>query len=127
MTCYFVLKALLTRVAESTLALVIFALIAGASATQAKADGDNIWAGGDVAHGQQIFAGNGCGWCHEGSGRRAGRGPQLMNTERTDQFLADRIASGSPGRMPAFGQSIDVDKIKDLIAFIHSLKPLDGK
>jgi mono/diheme cytochrome c family protein len=84
---------------------------------------ESAWAGGDPAHGQQIFASNGCGWCHEGSGRKPGRGPQLMDTTRDDDFLALRISNGSPGRMPAFGSSLDDQAISDLIAFIHSIKP----
>jgi mono/diheme cytochrome c family protein len=127
MTHCFALKTVLAGMGGLVVGLACLLSIAGVNATQAQSDSDNIWADGDPARGQQLFASNGCGWCHEGSGRRTGRGPQLMNTERTDQFLADRIAGGAPGRMPAFGQSIDVDKIKDLIAFIHSLKPLDGK
>jgi mono/diheme cytochrome c family protein len=86
---------------------------------------DNSWdlSGGDAQRGQQLFANNGCGWCHEGGGRQAGRGPQLMNTTRTDVFIATRILNGQPGRMPAFGGAFDEDQIKDLVAFIHSIKP----
>ena len=86
---------------------------------------DNSWdlSGGDPDRGKQLFANNGCGWCHEGGGRQAGRGPQLMNTTRTDVFIATRILNGKPGRMPAFGGAFDEDQIKDLVAFIHSIKP----
>ena len=86
---------------------------------------DNSWdlSGGDAERGKQTFANNGCGWCHEGGGRQAGRGPQLMNTTRSDVFIATRILNGKPGRMPAFGGSFDEDQIKDLIAFIHAIKP----
>jgi mono/diheme cytochrome c family protein len=86
---------------------------------------DSSWdlSGGDAQRGKQLFANNGCGWCHEGGGRQAGRGPQLMNTTRTDVFIATRILNGKPGRMPAFGGAFDEDQIKDLIAFIHAIKP----
>lgn len=80
-------------------------------------------AGGDSSRGQQVFASNGCGWCHEGSGRSPGKGPQLMNSKRTDDFLAERIMNGKQGRMPAFGGNFDEEQLKDLIAFIRSLKP----
>lgn len=82
--------------------------------------------GGDPGRGKQIFASNGCGWCHEGSGRKAGKGPQLMNSKRSDEFLATRILNGAPGRMPAFGGNFQEDQIKDLIAFIHSLDAEGG-
>ena len=46
-----------------------------------------------------------------------------MNTKRSDDFIANRIATGAPGRMPAFGQGLDDQDLKDLIAFIHAIKP----
>ncbi len=84
---------------------------------------DDPYSGGDPQRGQQVFANNGCGWCHEGSGSQAGRGPPLMNTKRSNEFLATRILNGLQGRMPAFGGNLDEDQVKDLIAFIHSIKP----
>jgi mono/diheme cytochrome c family protein len=88
-----------------------------------QADDDSWLAGGDPKNGQQIFASNGCGWCHEGSGSKPGKGPQLANSKRTDGYLAERIMNGKPGRMPAFGGNFDEQQLKDLIAFIRSLKP----
>jgi len=76
-----------------------------------------------IAHGKSLFISYGCGWCHEAGGRKQGRGPQLMDTQRDDEFIINRIVGGSPGRMPAFGnQLVDTD-IRALIAYIHSLKP----
>ncbi|HYM29863.1 MAG TPA: cytochrome c [Candidatus Cybelea sp.] len=89
----------------------------------AASNASAVWSGGDAARGKQIFAANGCGWCHENTGRKAGRGPQLMNTPQTDAFIADRIRHGKTGRMPAFGGSFKDDQIKDLIAFIRNIKP----
>ncbi len=60
-------------------------------------DGDDPYAGGDAQRGQQVFANNGCGWCHEGSGTAAGRGPPLAGTKRGNDFLATRIMNGKPG------------------------------
>jgi mono/diheme cytochrome c family protein len=56
-------------------------------------------------------------------GRQAGRGPALMDTKRTDIFLATRIMNGKAGSMPAFGGNLDDQQLNDLIAFIHSIKP----
>ncbi|HLN08250.1 MAG TPA: cytochrome c [Xanthobacteraceae bacterium] len=76
-----------------------------------------------AAHGKVLFISYGCGWCHEAGGRKQGRGPQLMDTKRDDEFIINRIVGGSPGRMPAFGnQLVDTD-IRALIAYIRSLKP----
>jgi mono/diheme cytochrome c family protein len=86
---------------------------------------ESTWdlSGGDAGRGRQIFANNGCGWCHEASGTASGRGPPLAGTKRNDEFLATRILNGLQGRMPAFGGSFEEDQIKDLIAFIRSLQP----
>ncbi|SMF82371.1 Cytochrome c, mono- and diheme variants [Tistlia consotensis] len=109
--------------------LLLAGLLAPAAvlAQSSGSTGSDDWglSGGDSASGQKIFAGNGCGWCHEGSGRRRGRAPQLMDTKRSDAFIATRILNGKPGRMPAFGGSFGEQQIKDLIAFIRSLKPED--
>ena len=69
----------------------------------------------------QLFA-NVCGFCHEDGGRRAGKGPQLMCTTRSDDFLRNRIKRGRPGRMPAFGWLEDA-AIGEIIAYIRSLGP----
>src|SRR3954470_7306354 len=51
---------------------------------------------------EQLFAGT-CGFCHADGGRAAGRGPQLMDSPRDDDFLRNRIKTGKNGAMPAFG------------------------
>ncbi len=64
-----------------------------------------------------------CGFCHSDSGRKAGKGPQLMNSERSDQYLFDRIKKGLPGRMAAFGSMYSDDQIWQMVKFMRSLKP----
>jgi mono/diheme cytochrome c family protein len=64
-----------------------------------------------------------CGFCHEDLGRHAGKGPQLMNSERTDEFLFNRIKKGMPGRMAAFGSVFTDEEIWKIVKFIRSLKP----
>ena len=44
----------------------------------------------------QLFATT-CGWCHSDGGRAAGKGPQLMNTKRSDDFIRNRIKNGKEG------------------------------
>jgi len=63
-----------------------------------------------------------CGFCHEDYGRRAAKGPQLMNTARSDEFIMNRIKHGMPGRMAAFGSVFNDDQIRQIIKFIRSLK-----
>jgi mono/diheme cytochrome c family protein len=64
-----------------------------------------------------------CGFCHEDYGRHAGKGPQLMNSERSDEFIANRTKNGLPGRMAAFGSIYNEEQIKAFVKFIRSLKP----
>src|ERR1700730_2915440 len=52
-----------------------------------------------IARGKTLFISYGCGWCHEGGGRKAGRCPQLMGTERDDNFILSRIAAGLQMRL----------------------------
>jgi mono/diheme cytochrome c family protein len=69
-----------------------------------------------------LFASN-CGFCHSDGGRAAGRGPQLMDTKRGDEFIRDRIKNGKEGAMPAFGQMFSDADIDAILDYIHSLKP----
>jgi mono/diheme cytochrome c family protein len=70
----------------------------------------------------QLFAST-CGWCHTDSGREAGKGPQLMNTARSDDFIRNRIKNGKEGAMPAFGTTFSDPDIDKIIAYIRNLKP----
>ena len=73
----------------------------------------------------QLFAGT-CGWCHSDGGRAPGKGPQLMDTARTDDFIRFRIQHGKEGAMPAFGASFSDADLEAIIKYIRSLKPEQG-
>lgn len=64
-----------------------------------------------------------CGYCHEDYGRKAGKAAQLMNSERTDEYLFNIIKNGKPGKMAAFGISYNDDQIHQIVKFIRNLKP----
>ena len=64
-----------------------------------------------------------CGFCHEDYGRKAGKGPLLMNSERSDDYLFNRIKNGLPGRMAAFGSAFSDENIHQIVKFIRNLKP----
>jgi mono/diheme cytochrome c family protein len=70
----------------------------------------------------QLFA-TICGFCHSNGGRTPGKGPQLMNTVRADDFIRNRIKNGKEGAMPAFGKSFSDADIDRIIAYIRALKP----
>jgi mono/diheme cytochrome c family protein len=71
---------------------------------------------------EQLFATT-CGWCHLKGGRVAGKGPQLMDTERTDAEIVNRIRNGKQGQMPAFGSTFNEEQLKAIVAYIRGLKP----
>ncbi len=73
----------------------------------------------------QLFATT-CGWCHSDGGRAAGKGPQLMNTQRSDYFIRNRIKNGKEGAMPAFGSVFNDAQIDQIIKYIRDLKPREG-
>ena len=74
---------------------------------------------------RQLFAST-CGWCHNDGGRSPGKGPQLMNTQRSDDFIRNRIKLGKEGAMPAFGSSFSDADIDAIISYIRALKPEQG-
>ena len=49
-----------------------------------------------------------------------------MGTKRSDEYLMNRIATGKPGRMPAFGQTFTLEQIEAIIHYIRNLKPRDA-
>jgi mono/diheme cytochrome c family protein len=111
----------LSLMAVETAALATwFACAAPASAQQDSAAPNN--GNFDV---KQLFATT-CGWCHSDGGRAAGKGPQLMNTTRDDDFLRDRIKHGKQGAMPAFDSTFSDVQIDQIIKYIRELKPHEG-
>src|SRR3954468_12308052 len=95
--------------------LLGFALCSTAQADEPKAPAKRL----DV---KNTFR-NICGFCHENYGRKAGKGPQLMGTQLTDEQIFDRIKNGKPGRMAAFGGNFTDDQIRQLVSFIRALRP----
>ncbi|GAC1563216.1 MAG: cytochrome c [Beijerinckiaceae bacterium] len=73
----------------------------------------------------QLFAST-CGWCHSDGGRSVGKGPKLMDSPRSDDFLRNRIKTGKEGAMPAFGETFSDAQIDVIIKYIRSLKPDQG-
>jgi len=73
----------------------------------------------------QLFAST-CGWCHSDGGRAPGKGPQLMHSQRSDDFIRERIMIGKPGAMPAFGEVFDATQVDAIVKYIRELKPDQG-
>jgi mono/diheme cytochrome c family protein len=64
-----------------------------------------------------------CSFCHQDYGRHPGKGPQLMDSPRSDDFLFNRIKHGMTGRMPGFGTTFTDEQIRQMVKFIRTLKP----
>ncbi|SHK58411.1 Cytochrome c, mono-and diheme variants [Bradyrhizobium lablabi] len=71
-------------------------------------------------NGEQMFATT-CGFCHQDGGRAAGRGPKLSKSERSDEYIIERIKKGKPGAMPAFGSAFSDGQIIAILAYIRGL------
>ncbi|MCA6123970.1 cytochrome c [Bradyrhizobium sp. WSM 1704] len=80
---------------------------------QAEASPDDI-------NGEQMFATT-CGFCHQNGGRSAGRGPKLSKSERSDEYIIERIKKGKAGAMPAFGAVFSDGQIIAILAYIRGL------
>jgi len=88
---------------------------AGSASPQAPAEASP----NDIT-GDQMFATT-CGFCHQDGGRAAGRGPKLSNSERSDEFIIERIKKGKMGSMPAFGSVFSDGQIVAILAYIRGL------
>ena len=74
---------------------------------------------GDAAAGESIFAENGCGSCHtlEAAGASGTIGPNLDEAQPDFELAVDRVTNGA-GAMPAFGDSLDEQQIRDVAAYV---------
>jgi mono/diheme cytochrome c family protein len=70
--------------------------------------------------GQQMFA-TICGFCHQDGGRHAGKGPKLSKSERSDEYIIERIKKGKMGAMPAYGSVFNDGQIIAILAYIRGL------
>jgi len=74
----------------------------------------------DDVEGGKMFATT-CGFCHQDGGRHAGRGPKLSKSERSDEYLIERIKKGKTGAMPAYGGVFSDGQIIAILAYIRGL------
>jgi mono/diheme cytochrome c family protein len=80
---------------------------------QAEASPDDI-------EGGKMFATT-CGFCHQDGGRHAGKGPKLSKSERSDEYIIERIKKGKAGAMPAYGGVFSDGQIIAILAYIRGL------
>ncbi len=112
------MKFCVTRVIASAVAVALWSAVAAAQTREEPAPRSNL-------NVEELFSST-CGFCHTEGGRLAGRGPQLMDTKRSDDFIRNRIKNGKTGAMPAFGGSFSDEDINAIIYYIRHLKPEQG-
>ena len=75
------------------------------------------------AHGAAVFSESGCQHCHSIGGVGGHKGPDLSGVGRrkSKAELGQQIVFGSKV-MPAFGDDLEPDELKDLIAYLKSCR-----
>lgn len=97
-----------------------FAALAQSAAAEPAGPPAPAEASPDDINGEQMFATT-CGFCHQDGGRHEGRGPKLSNSERSDEYIIDRIKKGKGGAMPAYGSVFSEGQIIAILAYIRGL------
>jgi mono/diheme cytochrome c family protein len=75
--------------------------------------------GGNAEAGARIFAEEGCGGCHalQEAGSSGSVGPDLDDAKPDFQLVVDRVTNGK-GVMPAFGDELSAQEIRDVAAYV---------
>jgi mono/diheme cytochrome c family protein len=74
---------------------------------------------GDPEAGAEVFTSAGCGGCHTlaEAGSSGTVGPNLDESQPDQALVVDRVANGK-GAMPAFGDELSEDQIKNVAAYV---------
>ncbi|HVM18313.1 MAG TPA: cytochrome c [Gaiellaceae bacterium] len=83
------------------------------------AEDDGAGGEGDAEAGREVYASAGCGGCHtfEEAGSTGTVGPSFDDTETPYDEAVEVITNGR-GAMPAFGNQLDEQQIRDVAAFV---------
>jgi len=81
--------------------------------------GEGDESGGNATAGESLFAANGCGGCHtlEAAGSSGNVGPNLDESDVSFDEAVEVISNGR-GAMPAFGDQLADQELRDLAAFV---------
>lgn len=108
----------MSRIIVTASAAVFLLNVSTVAAQQAPANSEPM-------DGEMLFATT-CGWCHADGGREAGKGPKLAASERSDEFIVQRIKHGKEGAMPAFQSTYNDEQIAEILKYIRGLKDDPG-
>lgn len=73
----------------------------------------------DAANGEQVYVSAGCGGCHtfEAAGSTGSVGPNLDDASPSFDLVVEQVTNGG-GSMPAFGDELSEQEIRDVAAFV---------
>src|SRR4051812_18636927 len=74
----------------------------------------------EATQGRHLFLMN-CAHCH-GDDARGDEGPDLHNLHKTDARIYQIVTGGIKGEMPSFAKKLGEPDIRDLTAYLRSLK-----
>jgi mono/diheme cytochrome c family protein len=79
-------------------------------------------------HGAEVFSESGCQHCHSIGNVGGHKGPDLSGVGRrkSNAALRQQIVYGSKV-MPAFGDDLEPNDLRDLIAYLHSCRQKPAK
>jgi mono/diheme cytochrome c family protein len=96
-------------------------VVSGGASGSAPAAGLVIPPAGTPAHqGYKLFMLN-CAHCH-GDDARGDEGPDLHRVTKSDARITSIIKNGIKGEMPKFGAKLTDADVRNLIAFVRSIK-----
>ena len=74
---------------------------------------------GDATNGEQVYVAAGCGGCHtfEAAGSTGSVGPNLDDASPSFDLVVTQVTNGG-GAMPAFGDELSEQEIRDVAAFV---------
>jgi mono/diheme cytochrome c family protein len=80
------------------------------------------------AHGAAVFSESGCQHCHSIGNVGGHKGPDLsgIGRRKSKAALRQQIVYGSKV-MPAFGDDLEPNELRDLIAYLHSCRQKPAK
>jgi mono/diheme cytochrome c family protein len=103
----------------SSFAAIVVAL--ACSMPQPSTSVVHAYSGDTKKAGATLFHEKGCEHCHGANGRGGDLGPNLSTVgKRLNKEKIERQIHGGGAAMPAFGDVLQPDEVKDLVDFLHA-------
>jgi mono/diheme cytochrome c family protein len=111
-----------------TICCVVFVIAVVCSLPQRSTAVVQAYSGGNKKSGAMLFHEKGCEHCHGVNGQGGELGPDLstVGKRKSKAQIEDQIHGGGAA-MPAFGDVLQPDEIKDLVEFLHAKRKAPKK